>query len=323
MLDPDTALDRLAGIGLCDWADALTDSIRACCHESAHGNLRMWRAALDGLPDVKKSKPSLDSVAVGAPDIVFTASELDRARDALLSLAPWRKGPFQIGPIHIDAEWQSQLKWDRVAPAVSPLTDRLVLDVGCGNGYYALRMLGCGARAVVGVDPTLLYAAQFDAVRHFIEPIDAIVLPLRLHDLPTGSDPFDTVFSMGVLYHQRAPIDHLRQLRALLRAGGELVIETLVLPGSDPRSQTPPDRYARMRNVWHLPTTAELLVWLARAGLVDPVIVDVTATTTSEQRATDWMSFESLADALDPKDSTRTVEGWPAPLRAVVICQNR
>jgi tRNA (mo5U34)-methyltransferase len=33
------------------------------------------------------------------------------------------------------------------------------------------------------------------------------------------------------------------------------------------------------------------------------------------------MQFESLDAALDPDDSTRTIEGYPAPIRSIVIAQ--
>jgi tRNA (mo5U34)-methyltransferase len=240
-------------------------------------------------------------------------------RDQLISLVPWRKGPFRVGDIVIDAEWRSDLKWARVANAIAPLADRLVLDVGCGNGYYALRMIGAGARAVVGIDPTLVYLAQFQAIRHWLPPIPVQLLPLRLNELPPSIGCFDTVFSMGVLYHQREPLEHLAQLRDTLRAGGELVLETLVLPGEQPEVRRPRDRYARMRNVWKLPTVPGLLHWLGESGFTNKRLVDVSRTTRGEQRSTEWMPFESLAEALLPGDPLQTVEGWPAPRRALVI----
>jgi tRNA (mo5U34)-methyltransferase len=123
---------------------------------------------------------------------------------------------------------------------------------------------------------------------------------------------------MGVLYHQRSPIDHLRQLRRTLRPGGQLVLETLFVPGEESYACTPEDRYARMRNVWLLPTVAELSTWLDRSGYRRIEIVDKSLTSTDEQRSTEWMTFESLSDALDPDDPERTVEGWPAPRRVVV-----
>lgn len=49
-------------------------------------------------------------------------------------------------------------------------------------------------------------------------------------------------------------------------------------------------------------------------------IADVCVTTTEEQRRTEWMITESLADFLDPNDHSKTVEGYPA-LRAVLIAR--
>jgi tRNA (mo5U34)-methyltransferase len=47
------------------------------------------------------------------------------------------------------------------------------------------------------------------------------LLPLGIEQLP-ALNAFDTVFSMGVLYHRRSPLDHLWQLKDQLvrrRAG--------------------------------------------------------------------------------------------------------
>jgi tRNA (mo5U34)-methyltransferase len=143
------------------------------------------------------------------------------------------------------------------------------------------------------------------------------VLPLRMQELPHPGR-FDTVFSMGVLYHQRAPQEHLAGLRQALKPGGELVLETLILPGSLREARTP-GRYARMRNVWLLPTLPLLLDWLEEAGFAAGQTVDVSTTTSLEQRRTDWMTFGSLTEALDPDDPGLTVEGWPAPRRAVIV----
>lgn len=265
---------------------------------STHGDFDRWQSIINALPQVETD-----------PTIL---------KQQLLGLAPWRKGPFEIGGLRIDAEWRSDLKWGRLQDSIEPLADRRVLDVGCGNGYYALRMREAGAANVIGIDPTLLYVMQFLAVNHFIRDDSTFVLPLRLHELPGPARKFDTTFSMGVLYHQRSPVDHLRQLRDTLRPDGQLVLETIFLPGDESRASTPTDRYARMKNVWLLPTLKELAAWLNRTGFRDVRIIDETVTTSDEQRSTEWMTFESLAEALDPSDPSRTIEGWPAPRRVVV-----
>ncbi len=323
MLDFDRTYAELGAAGLADWRGSLDPILRERTAPEAHGDMPRWQAAIDSLPCPDNPPSLLDGAAVGIDELDLADEELSATRQALLALNPWRKGPFRIGPIHIDSEWRSDLKWARVASAMSPLDGRRVLDVGSGNGYYALRMHGAGATTVIGIDPTLLYIAQFAAVSRFFAPVPVHLLPLRMEELPLGSRAFDTAFSMGVLYHSRSPIEHLRALRGALRPGGELVLETLILPDDAAFSRTPETRYARMRNVWHLPTEAELLTWLARTGFGDTNVADVTATTVDEQRSTAWMTFDSLAEALDPADPTRTVEGWPAPLRAVVIAQQQ
>jgi tRNA (mo5U34)-methyltransferase len=288
----------LRAIGLDDWVDVVTPMISERLSVAGHGDFDAWRQAVLALRQND-----------GAREIV---------RDLLLSLSPWRKGPFDLAGVHIDAEWRSDLKWARVRGAIGPLDGRNVLDVGCGNGYYALQMRKAGARAVIGVDPTVLYVMQFLAVNTFARDPAVFVLPLRLHELPLPARKFDTTFSMGVLYHQRAPIDHLQQLRQTLHSGGQLVLETLYLPGEESFASTPADRYARMRNVWLLPTIAELTRWLTRTGYTDIEVIDTSITGVNEQRSTEWMTFASLAQALDPNDPSLTVEGWPAPHRVVI-----
>jgi tRNA (mo5U34)-methyltransferase len=297
MIDFDGLGSRLGDLGLSDWCAPLETLIKERLSPQAHGDMPRWLAMLDNLP----------------------AGDPHASRDLLLELAPWRKGPFSLDGIEIDAEWRSDLKWDRLQPAIKPLDGRNVLDVGCGNGYYALRMIDAGAKCVIGIDPTVLYIVQFLAVAKFLAPSDIFVLPLRLSELPGDARAFDTTFSMGVLYHQRSPLEHLRELKATLRPGGQLVLETIFIPGEDSYACTPEDRYARMRNVWLLPTLKELTTWLDRSGFRDIEIVDTAVTTTAEQRTTEWMPFESLLDALDPDDASRTVEGWPAPRRVVAI----
>ncbi|EPO9918275.1 DUF1698 domain-containing protein, partial [Escherichia coli] len=83
----------------------------------------------------------------------------------------------------------------------------------------------------------------------------------------------------------------------------------------------PGDRYAQMRNVYFIPSALALKNWLKKCGFVDIRIADVSVTTTEEQRRTEWMVTESLADFLDPHDPSKTVEGYPAPKRAVLIAR--
>ena len=300
MLDYDGLWRCFADLDLDSWRPALEDIIRKRLSEGAHGDFSRWRETVERLRATDENQQQ-------------------EIRDLLLTLSPWRKGPFEIAGITIDSEWRSNLKWDRLKNFIAPLDGRNVLDVGCGNGYYALRMREMGARTVIGVDPMLLFVMQFLAVQQFQPATNVFVLPLRSDELPDDAQSFDTCFSMGVLYHQRSPLAHLQQLKRLLRPAGQLVLETIFLPGDKSFARTPTDRYARMRNVWLLPTIAELTTWLQRSGFTEIDVIDQSITSTDEQRSTEWMTFQSLAEELDPSDPSQTIEGWPAPQRVVVL----
>lgn len=286
--------------------------------DKPHGDLPRWLAALEALPaGPAPCAFDRDTVTVGAAGMV----EQQALRAALEGLIPWRKGPFQFFGQTIDTEWRSDWKWRRVAPHLSDLRGRRVLDVGCGSGYHGWRMVGAGADWVLGIDPTILFLVQYLAVRRFAPSAPFWFAPLRMEELPPGLAGFDTVFSMGVLYHRRSPLDHLLELAGALRPGGELVLETLVVQGDERTVLMPEGRYAAMRNVFFLPSTGQLTIWLRRCGFTAVRCVDENTTSTGEQRATEWMRFQSLTDFLDRDDPTRTREGHPAPRRAVLIAR--
>lgn len=322
MIGLDKLITAMAGTPLEEWSRQLPAQINARMDAGRYGNLPKWQRALEALPDVQPSHVDLnaDTVKVGAASDI-SDGERAQLRTALMDLHPWRKGPFELFGLHIDTEWHSDWKWDRLCDAVSPLDGRLVLDVGCGNGYYALRMRGAGAARVIGIDPTPVFVMQLQAFRRYLPELPVDVLPLALEDMPERLEAFDTVFSMGVLYHRRSPLDHLLALRDCLRPGGELVLETLIIEGDEHSALMPEGRYAKMRNTWFIPSVAMLAVWLRRCGFRSIRVVDINQTSTEEQRSTEWMHFESLADFLDPDDPNRTVEGYPAPRRAVLIAE--
>lgn len=320
----DAFFRRLRGGRLRPWADALEQETLRRLLPGAHGDLPRWREAVSDLPDVPPDHVDLDVPSVLARTRqTLGAGVQGRIQELLRQLHPWRKGPFSLHGVEIDSEWRSDWKWDRLSDHIAPLSGRTVLDVGCGNGYYCWRMAGGGAHLVLGIDPTILYVMQYLATAHFLRVPEVSVLPLALEDLPVTMTGFDTVFSMGVLYHRRSPMDHLQDLRRLLRPGGELVLETLVLDRPGDQVLVPQGRYARMRNVWFIPTPSALVTLLGRCGYCDARLIDVTPTTVGEQRSTDWMRFQSLGDFLDPDDSTRTLEGLPAPRRGVFIAEPR
>ncbi|WP_027351101.1 tRNA 5-methoxyuridine(34)/uridine 5-oxyacetic acid(34) synthase CmoB [Halotalea alkalilenta] len=310
--------------GLERWLARLPEQLATGLDRRRHGDLPGWQRAVEKLPVLpaeRRVRLDADRVEV---DLALSAADRARCENLLRQLMPWRKGPFSLGGIEIDTEWRSDWKWQRIAPHLQELRGRRVLDVGGGSGYHGWRMAGAGAAFVLVIDPSPRFFFQFQAVRHFVGDADGgrtHFLPVGIEALPERLEAFDTVFSMGVLYHRRSPLDHLHQLREALRPGGELVLETLVVEGDAERVLVPGERYASMPNVYFLPSSQALAHWLERCGFENVRVVDEGDTSLEEQRSTDWMRFQSLADFLDPDDRRLTVEGHPAPRRAVLIAQ--
>lgn len=281
---------------------------------------RAYEAALEQLPAVAPARTSLDRdrVGIGAAG-VLSEDQTGRLLEAMETLIPWRKGPFDIFGHALDTEWASNLKWNRLKDHIHPLHDRRVLDIGSSSGYYLWRMAAQQPRLALGIEPYLTYFAQYLFLQHFIRHPQIFSLPLKLEQLPELRAAFDTLFCMGILYHTRDPLDMLARMRRLLASGGELILETLVIEGPEDYTLCPRGRYAKMANVWFIPSVEVLTHWLKRCGFGHIRCIDITATTSEEQRRTQWMPFESLEDFLSPEDPTQTIEGYPAPLRTVLL----
>lgn len=320
MIDYQPLYDVLIDAKADAWVKILPQQLEQGFDQAKHGNLAQWQALVDSVPELPAAQRVLDADTVQIGDSNdLTELAIMHLESQLKALHPWRKGPYNLFGIHIDTEWRSDWKWSRLKNHIAPLEHRLVLDVGCGNGYHCWRMLGAGVKTVVGIDPMMLNVMQFQLVRKLYGDAPVYVLPMGIEELPYGLKAFDTVFSMGVLYHRRSPIDHLMELRDCLKPGGELVLETLVIDGVLGQVLLPEDRYAKMRNVWFLPSCDTLISWLKRCGFKNIRLVDVTVTSIEEQRTTEWMTFNSLKDFLDAENPQLTCEGLPAPKRAVVI----
>ena len=285
-----------------------------------NGNIPKWSQAIDTIDVLPKGK-----VALRQPYITIDQDSINSEllMETLHKLIPWRKGPFMINDLALESEWDGNMKWQRISKHIKPLKNKRVLDVGAGNGYFTLRMAMEGANRALGIEPFLLFNYQFRAIKSMIaSPLNALLLPIKLEEMPKAP-LFDTVFSMGVLYHQKDHMEHLHQLQEMMAPDAELVIETLVVEGSEDDILVPRDRYAKMRNVYSIPSIKTLKSWLNDANFNNIRVVDVNKTTTAEQHKTPWIGENgaSLEDFLDPLDDSLTIEGYPAPKRAIVVCE--
>ncbi|MBG90245.1 MAG: tRNA 5-methoxyuridine(34)/uridine 5-oxyacetic acid(34) synthase CmoB [Actinobacteria bacterium] len=281
-------------------------------------NSQRFFDAYQRLPSLSVTGLLLDQDIVTICTDPLDDEQAEQLKGALMGASPWRKGPFQVGPVLVDTEWRSNLKWDRIQPVLPSLKGKRVLDIGCGSGYYMARLAGLGADLVLGVDPSPLFWFQFLMMQQYAQCSSLAYLPLRMEALSIRPAAFDVILCLGVLYHRRSLLECLSQLKKMMGPDTVLVLETLVLEGDHIDYLLPGPRYAKMPNVYYIPTLSCLKVWLHQAGFSSVECASVSVTDHEEQRQTEWMTYESLGHFLDPKDGSLTVEGWPAPRRAVL-----
>ena len=281
--------------------------------------IEKWVNLLAKIPNLQDTKIDLLSgVHIKGDSYNFDEEAIE---DFLLQFLPWRKGPFMVNNIIVDSEWRSNLKWDRFLELSLDLKDKNILDVGSGNGYYAFRMLGQGAKAIFCLEPNLMHFSQFLAINHFIQTNKIRMLPERLEVLGMESTFFDIVFSMGLLYHQRDPSMHLSSLRNIMTDTGQLVLETIIAPKEYGDYLEPRGPYATMPNVYYVHTDRGFQELAKKEGL--RVIKSTTAvqTTVNEQRQTKWMPFKSFESAILSEDPDLTIENLPAPKRKFYVLE--
>jgi len=264
---------------------------------------------------------------VGLGDVVeieikgLSEKEAEQIEATALLMKPWRKGPFQIGTLFIDSEWQSQIKYNLLEPHFN-LKDKIVGDIGCNNGYYLFRMLAHQPKKLIGFDPSAIYYSQFMFMNHFIKS-DIVYELLGVEHVEYYEHKFDVLFCLGVLYHRSDPVAMLKSLYKGLNKGGELILDTFMIEGEEEICLTPKARYSKIPNIYFIPTVNALKNWCLRAGFESVEVLEIRKTELREQRKTAWIDTQSLEDFLDSENPEKTVEGYPAPKRVYIKAYKR
>ena len=248
-------------------------------------------------------------------------AQMQQLRQLIEILVPWRKGPFELFGEKIESEWRSDLKWERVAPVIGEIENRRVADIGCGNGYYMLRMLEHDPKYVLGFDPSEKFYLTFQLIQKLIKDPRLAVELLSAEHLKLFPGHFNAVICMGVIYHQQSPLKLLQDIFRSLSKDGFLLLETMTIDKEGSYALFPNGRYGKARNVFFLPTIDCLNAWLTRVGFKKIKLIDQSVTDFSEQKSTKHAPFESLKDFLDPTDSSLTIEGYPMAKRSVVFAR--
>ncbi|HIP14009.1 MAG TPA: tRNA 5-methoxyuridine(34)/uridine 5-oxyacetic acid(34) synthase CmoB [Sulfurimonas autotrophica] len=285
--------------------------------------LKKQRQSWMGWKNIAPLRSAIEKLAQGHYSVAFCdtikiSGELDEEYiyKTAKMLMPWRKGPFQIGNTFIESEWKSHIKYNLLRPHFD-LKDKRVADIGCNNGYYMFRMQEDEPKLLVGFDPSPLYKTQFDFINHFVKS-DIVYELLGVEHLPIYDEKFDIIFCLGVLYHRSDPVAMLKALYRGLDKKGEVILDTFYIDGDEEMALCPETTYSKIPNIYFVPTVKALKNWCLRAGFDDFEVLEKSITDINEQRKTEWIEGESLEDFLDPNDSSKTVEGYPAPKRVYV-----
>ena len=255
-----------------------------------------------------------DIVTIGKQDDI-NREEYELVSSVMRNFIPWRKGPYKVFGIDIDAEWRSCRKWERVLPVLPDLKDKVVADIGASNGYYMFRMAPHQPKAVIGFEPYLQHYFAFNTLNSFAKLKNLHMEFMGLEHLSLFANSFDVVFLMGILYHRISPLESLKEVKKSMKKGGNLIVESQAIPGNEPVALFPEQRYAKVPGTYFVPTAACIKNWMLRAGFVDIEIFCSHPMSSKEQRRTEWMTFESYDNFIDPANPSLTVEGYPAPLR--------
>lgn len=317
----DNFLEKAAGLELNFFASKMEkyiDENKKRFDQTDNKLICKFNEIYSNLPNVKTSYNDLenDYVCAGKENDI-SKDDLEKLKICLKDMIPWRKGPFNLFGINVESEWNSSLKWNRFADHIN-LKDKRILDIGSSNGYYLFKMLGLGAKLAVGVEPFIPYYYQFKTIKKYINKDNIFTFPTGFEEIPVMEEFYDYVFCMGVLYHRKSPLEMLCSIRETLVKKGVLILENLIIEGNDNIALIPEKRYAMMNNVHFVPTLNTIKVWLRKAGFNNIEVINVAKTTIKEQRKTDWTFAKSLEDFLDPDDENKTIEGYPAPIRAVI-----
>ncbi len=278
-------------------------------------NIAPLQEAITSLPDLEVSTIVLGDIV----EVDFRETTVEQEAQILRAaklMKPWRKGPFRISQTVIDSEWQSFIKYNLLEPHFD-LKNKVVGDIGCNNAYYLFRMQSQHPKKLVGFDPSAVTYSQFQFVNHFLQS-DIVYELLGVEHVEFYEHKFDLLFCLGVLYHRSDPVIMLKSLYRGLNKGGELILDTFMIDGDEEICLTPRDRYSKIPNIYFIPTVNALRNWCIRAGFESVEVLEIKKTELYEQRKTAWIDSQSLDDFLDPKDNTRTIEGYPAPKRVYI-----
>jgi ABC-type polysaccharide/polyol phosphate transport system ATPase subunit/2-polyprenyl-3-methyl-5-hydroxy-6-metoxy-1,4-benzoquinol methylase len=197
---------------------------------------RPANAHTDATPPAKRHTADAPAVATGPSPDQVEEQVLEKIWSYPFDLPSGSQArcqsPPEIARLH-------EIRWQMLHGALEPLCDggwqRLsCLDLGCHQGYFALKLARLGCRNVIGVDANAAHISDADLLRrawgftnlHF-HPLDALKIS------PKDIEPSDVVLVLGLLDQLENPIGALRLARSLAKQA--VIVETTVTPDQEER----------------------------------------------------------------------------------------
>ena len=287
-------------------------------------NLTQILESTDLTKNTESKNPTKEALSLYFHNI--SSNEFQTLQDLALDLKPWRKGPFCLygaennTQFFIDSEWQSNKKMKLILQALDTigynLKDKVVLDVGCNNGYYMFDLALRGVKHISGIDPIAIFFLQFYFIHKLTNISHCTFRLLGVQDVLQLNTKYDLILCLGVLYHRKEPLQTLKQLKSILAPNGILLLETLILQDKAATCLCPYPTYAKMPNVFYIFSPQALQNLALHAGFKSCEILSYSYTDNTEQRSTDFIDKKSLGDYLTP---TQTIEGYPPACRGIFV----
>lgn len=215
--------------------------------------------------------------------------------------------------------------WNATGWRPNELSDKWVLDVGCGAGRFAEVALEAGAN-VVALDYSSAVDACYENLRHYSR---LHVIQGDVYALPFQKESFDFVYSLGVLQHTPDVRGAFLSLAPILKPGGKLCVDyywkrirTMLNPkyALRPVTKRISQQYLFALLEKSVPSLLKTSQTLGRVPLIGwglkrfvPVVDYTGIYPLNSQQLQEWAlldTFDMLAPAFDNPQTPRTVKSW-------------
>lgn len=124
---------------------------------------------------------------------------------------------FEYGYTNSEPTWSHHYIFDKIIEALDKNINKCILDIGCGNGSLANKLIELGFN-VYGIDASeqgIKLAKEKYPDRFFLQDINSKLLPQELEQIN-----FDTIISTEVIEHLYSPQSFIEFCKRILQKNG-------------------------------------------------------------------------------------------------------